>query len=262
MVYASTSTNSYRVFVVNQNFVDASECHNCTEDAYRGAVAYDLSQSARFDLHVMWTLSRNGSLDRFEPAECLTRYATTLQSDRRNLLLVTEDDQAGLSPPNYNITFSNNTDYFWSSSFSAKSGNDPNVAPDSYDWICTGLDLSYSQHCANEVDRIKRSPGNWTMRAPVPYSREADLTWPISYCLSEKAVSRCRLNFSPAIAAVVTVLNLCKYMVFLLVICTDLCALWFFSPRNKYVFRPKLTDTQLKPRSCGSRYILRRRIHF
>ncbi|KAF3053972.1 hypothetical protein E8E11_001275 [Didymella keratinophila] len=70
-----------------------------------------------------------------------------------------------MRPPNYNITYSNNTNFYWSDTFAASSGTDPNEAPDSYEWICSGLSLDHQQHCANEVEQIKKSPDTWSMKA-------------------------------------------------------------------------------------------------
>ncbi|KAF1928320.1 uncharacterized protein M421DRAFT_63465 [Didymella exigua CBS 183.55] len=211
-VYSSTSTNSYAFFLVNEAFLDASECHNCTW--YYSASSYYNSHETRLvTLETLWSQSRNGSLDRLEPAQCLTDYAKTLQSNRRNLLLVMDNAQASASPRNSNLSYTNNPDTFLYGNFFATDGALPVFAPDSYSWICSGLDNDTNTPCANRLGQI--SPDTWTVGG---YDYGRKYAWPVKYCLSEPAVSRCRLQFTPTIAAIVTVLNLFKALLMWFVI--------------------------------------------
>lgn len=194
------------MYLVNEAFVNASVCHNCTE-RYSSYSYYNSSQYIPSRLELLWSKSRNGSLERLEPAECITAYAIALQSDRRNLLLVMDSAQANTSPYNRNLTYTNNTDTFWFDTFSAYEGTDPDTAPDSYAWICSGLEYEWDTPCANRLGEIAKTPDAWTVGQRYDGTQ---YSWPVKYCLSEAAVPRCRLHFSPAIAAIVTVLNLCK----------------------------------------------------
>lgn len=194
------------MYLVREAFVNASVCRNCTEEY--SSYSYDTSsQYTPSRLELLWSQSRNGSLERLESAECITAYAIALQSDRRNLLLVMDNAQANTSPYNRNLTYINNTDTFWFNTFSAYEGTDPDAAPDSYAWICSGLEYKRNTPCANRLGEIAKAPDAWTVGQSYDGKQ---YSWPVKYCLSEPAVPRCRLHFSPAIAAIVTVLNLCK----------------------------------------------------
>jgi hypothetical protein len=203
-VYASISTNDYSVYLVNEAFLDDPECRNCTEK-----YSSDPYYSSRYKgLLSLWDQSRNNSLDRLEPAECIAQYATALQSYRRNVLLVIDSTQSDLPPQNRNLTYLNNTNTFWVGAFDALDGMDPGNAPDSYNWICSSLDYDSNSNCANRIGTIKSAPDSWKVGGAC--SSCNDVLWPVKYCLSERATPRCRLHFSPAIASVVTILNFCK----------------------------------------------------
>ncbi|KAF2626657.1 hypothetical protein BU25DRAFT_411632 [Macroventuria anomochaeta] len=213
-VYASVSTNSYKVYLVSEAFLDDPECRNCTDKSDWQSYYTSSPPSGYFDpLITLWSQSKNGSLNRLEPAECLAEYATALQSDRRNVLLVMDNAQASTSPYNRSLTLLNNTNVYWASGFSASYGTDPDDAPESYSWICSGVGYDPKSPCANRVQDIKNAPQTWEVGNICPAYRMnlcGQSRWPVKYCLSEPAIPRCRLHFSPVIATIVTVLNLFK----------------------------------------------------
>lgn len=216
-VYASISTNDYGVYLVNDDFLNAPECRNCTE-TYSPSGSYRSMSStyAGATLHSLWNQSRNSVLDRLEPADCIAQYATSLQSYRRNVLLVIDSTQTDLPPQNRNLTYLNNTDTFWVDAFDANEGMQPDGSADSYQWICSSISYGSDSNCANEIGAIKNAPDAWKVGGYVcSYSGTRTCSqslWPVKYCLSERATPRCRLHFSPVIASIVTVLNFCKYL--------------------------------------------------
>lgn len=178
--------------MVGQGFLNDSDCYNCTSNK-------QLNQ-----LHNQW---RNGTLSRLEPAECLSAYASTLQSQRGDVLLVTDNVL------NSNVsTLYNNTNVYWYTRFWGAHGTDPDYAPEAYQWICSGLEDPYDV-CTNRVDRIMQAPDTWEVgyRGNSETAiRDAPVKWPVRYCLSYVPPERCRLYFNPVIAAIVTGLNLCR----------------------------------------------------
>lgn len=141
-----------------------------------------------------------------------------IQSNRRNLLMVTSDENIEskyvIPPPEYFVT--NNTNTFWSGSFDAAEALQQDQFEDSYGWICSGLDYSAKDIlCANRVEEIKSAPHTWKMgsgcsEGQIYCYRYEDLL-PVDYCLSEPAPPLCKLHFSPVVAIIVTTLNFCKY---------------------------------------------------
>ncbi|KAF1848866.1 uncharacterized protein K460DRAFT_364812 [Cucurbitaria berberidis CBS 394.84] len=217
-VFSSLSANSYWAVSVSQSFINDTQCLNCTNVDYyqtarnrRPRVDF-LSRSELKTLsktvETLWGLARAGNLDRLEPAECLNQYAQTIQSNRRNLLLVGKD--SNYPPPEENY-FNNRSHIYWADMFQASSAAYAEQAADSYSWICAGL--TDTRSCSSMIENIKRVPDAWQVgwhcrgdtRNECAYPR-----FPVEYCLSEKAEPHCKLHFEPNIAILITVLNLVK----------------------------------------------------
>ncbi|CAO2650076.1 Nn.00g013680.m01.CDS01 [Neocucurbitaria sp. VM-36] len=207
-VYSSISSNSYWAYSVSQSFINDTQCLNCTN----GPDEYSPYQQQKYSpttLVTLWNQARAGNLDRLDPSECLTQYAQTLQSNRRNLLLVAGD---GNFPPPEENYFVNGSRVYWGGMFSADSVmTGPQGAAESYRWICSGVMNQAQNPCANVVDTIKEAPNSWRVGyycdiiGNCTYSR-----WPVEYCLSEKAQPHCKLHFEPNIAIAITILNFVK----------------------------------------------------
>jgi hypothetical protein len=169
-------------------------------------------------LNYLWRKSRDGSLDRLSASECLTAYGTTVQSARRNLLVVTTDNghaadrnTSSLYPLN-NLSINNtNLHLGWDSR--ATDGLNHYLNEDPLAWICSGIPGKKHKSCQSRLAEVRNAPRSWQVAAANCYASQGFCDrnrWSVDYCLSERVDSRCRLHFSPTIAIIVTSLNLCK----------------------------------------------------
>ncbi|KAJ4311882.1 hypothetical protein N0V94_007729 [Neodidymelliopsis sp. IMI 364377] len=208
-IYASLSTNSYDAFVVNQAFVDDSECRNCTNAGPRVMPDAEI-------LKDLWSKSKNGSLDKLDPIDCVKDYATLIQSKRRNVLLVTANDNVDpsqLDPavqPNPSDPWFNLTNVYQASRFDASQGLSYYQNEEALDWICSGLPyVKGSPPCIGRIKEITNPSHKWMVAGECGgYCNHSGR--PVDYCLSERAVPHCKLRFNPVIAIIVTVLNIFK----------------------------------------------------
>jgi hypothetical protein len=133
------------------------------------------------------------NLTRLDPAACIKAQATTFQTSRGSLILVT-NDSASLPEP-----------FFYDTSLSTITKN--GCRPDAYAWICgqgRGDNNCFSHppppSCSSQISSL--DPNTWK-----------PLGSTVSYCLSEAIGQRCRLEFSPQIAGVVIVFNFIKVLI-------------------------------------------------
>ena len=158
-------------------------------------------------LETLWTKAQAGALDRLEPAECLNQYAQIIQSNRRSVLVVANDDQFSSPADNKFIVGSR---VYWATMFDAASVEGTGFAADAYHWICSMFNYDDKEtSCSEMIDGIKSAPENWRVgRACGPSNLHCTVeTWPVQYCLSETTEPHCKLHFEPTIAVIVTVLN-------------------------------------------------------
>jgi hypothetical protein len=98
-----------------------------------------------------------GRLQRLEPAECIQEYATTIQSTRRHLLLVADEDK--FPSMDHNV-FINGSRIHWGFPFYSTNAMGSEDADNAYDWICSGLpkDVTSSADniCARDIDGIRK----------------------------------------------------------------------------------------------------------
>jgi hypothetical protein len=166
-------------------------------------------------LENLWAKSRNGSLDRLDPAECIAAYGTLIQSTRRNLLVVIADEHVDRDferlLPEFGIIGLHIPDLLSTWSFSAQySLSFWGRREDTIGWMCRDLPSKTGVQCSNRLAEL--SPQNWTISSGCTQDRTGychPYRWPVEYCLSEPADDRCQIHFSPLIAGVVTALNFC-----------------------------------------------------
>jgi hypothetical protein len=151
-------------------------------------------------------------LDRLEPAECLNQYATSIQSTRRNLLLVASDEHFPTIKQN---NFLNGSHVYWTGPFDSSDVAVVQNSAVAYSWMCSGLKIEGD--CSNKIDKIRADPNAWRVgmlcandSSPTSYKDCQDSTFPVEYCLSQPAEPHCRLQFDTTISIIVTVLNLSK----------------------------------------------------
>ncbi|KAH7551297.1 hypothetical protein BM1_09613 [Bipolaris maydis] len=230
-VYASISSNSYFAFSVSESFVNSAECINC---ATQPNLYTNLTNDSIFKgypngefpeiLHSLWSRAQNGSLARLEPAECIDEYATAIQSFRRNVLLVARDEDM---PPQHENTFINDSYVYDAVAFASIYAKNPEQSADAYRWICSGLPpKENNDHCTDRISEIRSNTSAWRVGGDGCYSVQdasnphiwtsgcSDFSdtkkYPVSFCLSETAPSRCKVRFNSTILVIVTVVNFLK----------------------------------------------------
>lgn len=228
-MYSSISSNSYWVFSVSESFMETSECLNCTNAPSdvrgMGSTQGGGREGRPVDevpraLDTLWSLARAGNLDNLTASECLNEYAQIIQSNRRNLLLVSRDTYF---PPREENFYVNGSYVYWGDKFSSAKARSAQDAGDAYGWICSGIsnksDVTIlGTACTVSVSQFQNNITSWRPgwycpeEFTVEYSECQFELWPVEYCLSEKAVPHCKLHFEPTIAVVVTVLNLSKFL--------------------------------------------------
>lgn len=188
-VFASTSVNEYKVFSVNGNFMlegGFESLKNNTFDSVDNEVAQNMHK-----------LAKTGKLYSLAPSDCIAVYAKLFQSERGNLLLVSNDDPAMLrdfSAIPTNATVSHHNYVYADRSLSCP--------PDNFAWIC-GLNPcdeynnEHQRYCSDRWTDVDAT--NWT-----PFGYKVDI------CLSDMPPEHCKLQFSLHIAILVILLNLVK----------------------------------------------------
>ncbi|CAN9204025.1 unnamed protein product [Alternaria alternata] len=158
-----------------------------------------------FVLEDLWNKANAGSLEKLSPSRCIDEYATSIQSNRRNLLLVSDDDRLPSSTNNY---FLNGSHVYWYDKFRSEDWFSPEKTSLKFEWICQNIN-DKSPPCSAMVEDIKKQP--WHV-GELCYDKEncKPSDAPVKYCLSERAEPRCKIHFEPSIAIVVIVLNFFK----------------------------------------------------
>lgn len=206
-IYPSIPTNSYRVFIVNSAFLEDTSCTNCTNTSPTYLPAGEM-------LNDLWLKSRNGSLDKLAPEDCIDAYGTLIQSTRRNLLVVISKRITTIRTGNVFPGMNNsNTLGYWRSTAQAGLRTYPKNYGSPIDWMCSDLSYKPDTLCIGRLEELKSSATGWTMPGlcyggPEGYCDQNRL--PVDYCLSERTDVKCQLHFSTLIASLVTALNFCK----------------------------------------------------
>jgi len=217
-VFGSISSNSYWVFSVGRAFLDGENCTNCTEQSpqLRTSFIGGPNRQTRLSaspgeipsvLESLWEKARAGNLEKLEPNRCIDEYATSIQSNHRNLLLVSDDS---FFPPSTENKFINGSHIYWGAGFDAYTASDSGFASNAYHWICSAShDLL--NPCSVRVQDVKKQE-SWQVGWLCDDEGLCDLSrTPVEYCLSEPAQTHCKLHFEPTITTVITILNLCEF---------------------------------------------------
>ncbi|KUJ15888.1 uncharacterized protein LY89DRAFT_98157 [Mollisia scopiformis] len=224
VIFASLSANDYYWAVVTEGFL-TGDSFNLTAAEESGPVSqfplygadnitYD-GPVAQQVLDAYTSMQQNASTyDRLDLAACLQTYTSRLLVDRRDLLLVTTDQNS-----------TNSILAFYSSEISSEGSDDP------INWICSNNPNTDRSSC--DPSPFLKDPSSWTV-----YGH------PISYCLSEKAPEPCSVKFSSGIAIAVIICNIIKVsaMFFILwnidisstVTCTGDAIASFLSKEDQY----------------------------
>jgi hypothetical protein len=205
-VFASKASQTYGYYIVTEDFSMPTAKYQLRDSFDEdGTPAYTDGQNIKpIDLDVLGAYldimrekASNGTLVRFEPAACMTQYATEPTNFTRNVLLVStykthENSLLGLQSCGLLYT--------------KKSTHPP-------PWICGEANDS---NCT--LSKAIKSAANWSMH----YNKTNEdpnvihngiNDYPISYCLAEPAVQNCKLTLSLAIMIVVITANLIKAII-------------------------------------------------
>ncbi|KAH5234289.1 hypothetical protein HBI62_025840 [Parastagonospora nodorum] len=233
-VFASLSSNDYFSFNVSESFLEDDTCRNCSAPVNQPVNApfsiermgtsywqiYNTANVPRIldDMHKKY---KRGLLVKLQPQECLNKYATSIVSNRRHVLLVASDDNFPTLEDN---VFINGSHVYWAGPYYATDSKNPRDASNGYNWICSGM--QYNSFCANDVDKLKANVSAWrtghycpTPTTPLGAFCAEARTFPVQYCLSEPAQPHCRLQFDTTIAVIVTVLNAVKAALMFYIAC-------------------------------------------
>jgi hypothetical protein len=195
---------------VSESFINDDECYGCDN------LTKPWSEEA---VRLMWQKAHNSELEYMSNADCIQAYAEMLQTKRRNVLLVASDDNF---PPANESIFGGRV--YAINVVPASKASITQEAARVYNWICSGLD-KYDKYdnCLNSIGEVSSAPAAWKVKSPNMTTVEGyggsgpDLMengttplFPVDYCLSERADPHCKLQFVPAIAILVTMLNLFK----------------------------------------------------
>ena len=218
-VFGSISSNGYWVFSVGRAFLDGEHCMNCTDETVRSVISnFTDGESRRTSvdaspgelrsvLENLWGKARTGDLERLESDRCIDEYATSIQSNHRNLLIVSDDS---FFPPSTENKFINGSHVYWAADFDVYDAADAAAASFAYDWICSAS-RDQSTPCSVVVQDVKKQESwqvGWLCDGEGLCDRSRT---PVEYCLSEPAQPHCKLHFEPTITTVITILNLCKF---------------------------------------------------
>jgi len=199
-IFQSISANDYDYLEVTENFLLPTAVINSTLDG-----EFENELPVIFEMHAA---AMNGSLVKFDVADCMAQYASVFVSKARNVLLVTnspanytyEDDVISFNPGD---TLSSQIPYSWIC------GETFNPEENGYDvWD----DSPYRSHravCTLEAAIARAS--NWTV---------GDDAGTIAYCLVQVTPEECSLRFSFPIMLIVIAANIVKLIVITLVLVT------------------------------------------
>jgi hypothetical protein len=138
----------------------------------------------------MYLSAVSQNLTRLDVSDCIHAYATSFQTSRGSLILVTENST------NLGFAYS-----YGSSNALQRSGF--NCPPNDYGWICgqvVGTYCNPNELCSANIGSIDQT--DWK-----PFGNK------IEYCLSEQLQQQCTVEFSPQLAGVVIAFNALKTVV-------------------------------------------------
>lgn len=156
---------------------------NETESGYP-TFGYAVAQRLR-------TKALNNELARLENQDCINAYATTFQTRRASVILVSEDNAIMPKPTIERVLES-----------VLVPGAGGQCAPHPFEWICGGTvsDCDFTTTCVANWRSLDAD--NWRPLGPK-----------VSYCLSENADQLCRLQFNRQLGLVVIAFNAAKVLV-------------------------------------------------
>ncbi|KAH7115309.1 hypothetical protein B0J11DRAFT_496386 [Dendryphion nanum] len=152
-----------------------------------------------------------GDLELLENSECINRYFTSIQTSRRNLLLVTSESRRDTGRNSLYEVY-NATDIITSIYFLASDIKISDAATSAFDWVCDpikGVRIPDGTICIESKSQILDNAEIWTVNG-----------YKVQYCLSERAPFKCKLHILLPIGWLVAALNFAKVLLILYTIFT------------------------------------------
>lgn len=203
--FASIASMNYSVVFATPGFLEGDSFdYTDSSDNYVQSGKPSENQIAQVQEQVVTNPSQ---FERLESAECIQRYATDLITDRRSVIVITNDVPV---PDRGSVLTA-------IAGFTAT----PNI--NGYDWICplsytlTTVDgvtqysrtYSYFGDCSQQIAQGQLDLENWT---PTNITAE--------YCLSQKVEEQCGFHANIAIIWTVVVCNMVKILIMVYIACS------------------------------------------
>ena len=125
-------------------------------------------------------------------AECIEAYGSSLLMNRKNLVLITEDDPQ-IPADVFHV-------------FNAPLVTEDRQGREQYSWMCDHS-IANSGQCLFHIQDLKQNAVNWTL----PNGSR------VKYCLSEPTEELCKLSFSVTLLTIVSVISVFKAIMMLAV---------------------------------------------
>lgn len=182
----------YNVVIATPGFLEGDRFIYNTTTAATGSVYYSPRPEEQEIMQIQEQVITNRSqFERLENAECIRTYANDLITNRRNVIVVSED----ISTPANGSVLAVAIAHTAMPSFS------------SYEWICPLSSYNYVRplmSCQQQVAKGLIDPGHWT---------PANVT--TQYCLSQRVEEQCGFHANIAIIWTVVVCNVVKLLIML-----------------------------------------------
>ncbi|OBR09253.1 hypothetical protein CH63R_08018 [Colletotrichum higginsianum IMI 349063] len=190
VMFASTSVNIYKVFIVKEQFILEEN--------------RALIQNRSEPLAQMYEGFKTGILKPIVASECLKAYGTPFQSSRGNLLLATNEPDIIDIYPKTRLPSDSFSYYHYEQGYTASLRmREDGQLDQPFEWICLNDD---ERICEELIPKIREAPQDWR-----PY----EMT--VTQFYSQEMEEHCRLLFSVTICWTVTGLNLLKGILMLFV---------------------------------------------
>ncbi|KIW03154.1 uncharacterized protein PV09_05797 [Verruconis gallopava] len=189
-VFSTVNAHEYSIYTARPDMLTNTAANK------NSPLGYAQTDARYTTVKQLYEKAMNSSLDKLSASQCIDAYAMNFQTERGDVILVT-NDQGPLPVRDYN----NFESTINRGSMQCKSNP--------FDWICGEYFASSCFGGDTDVCSVayKNIDGdNWS-----PLGNK------VEYCLSEKLSGHCKVQFSVVIAWVVLAFNLCKAIALLLI---------------------------------------------
>jgi hypothetical protein len=193
-LFQTYSANAYTAIIAQETFLDSQ---NYTIKFSNPLVDVG-SKDFNAVVNHLHRQALEGKLDRLGNADCIEGYTVPLQSNRGNVIVITENNK-------------NRTADVFDAYQAAVPVEYVRDGPEQYSWLCTALDLPANDQCIFHVEHLRQESSTWSINSAK-----------VKYCLSESVKEKCKLQFHLLLILVVFAICLFKTIVMFVV------AFWVF----------------------------------